>query len=55
MYKGADVFAICVEANSIESDNAIERWVEEIRTKEPFKPICLILTKMDQLEDRIID
>ena len=50
-YQNADVFAICVAANNRESYDHIAAWKAEIESVEPGKPICLILTKIDLLDD----
>ena len=50
-YEGADVFVICVASDDKESYNNIKSWKEEISEKEPSKPICVILSKIDRLKD----
>ena len=54
-YQGADVFAICVAADNKVSMNSIKKWIIEIQSKEPEKPICLIQTKRDLLEGNLIE
>ena len=44
-YKDADVFMICVAANSHESLESVARWKSEIQEIEQEKPVALILTK----------
>ena len=53
MYKGADVFMICVAVNLKESFYNIEKWREEIEASEIGKPIMLLLTKCD-IEDKAV-
>ena len=45
LYEDADLFGICVAADS--SLDTVQKWVEEIREKQPDKMLCLFLTKMD--------
>jgi GTPase KRas protein len=50
-YEGCDVFAICVSAAQRSSMESIQRWKAEIQSKEPEKPICLVMTKRDLLDE----
>ena len=50
-YQGSDVFAICTAANSLESLENVKKWMAEIQEMEPTKPICLLMTKSDLLEE----
>lgn len=50
-YKDADVFMICVAANSHESLESVARWKSEIQEIEQEKPVALILTKSDLAEE----
>ena len=50
-YEGCDVFAICVAANARSSLENIGKWKAEIQSKEPSKPICLVMTKRDLIDD----
>lgn len=49
-YANADVFMICVAANSVDSLENVHLWQNEIVEKEPDKPIMLILTKSDLID-----
>ena len=54
VYKSADVFMICVSANTMSSFNNIDRWRGEIDSAGPDKqqaPKLLILTKSDLLDE----
>ena len=50
LYKGTDVFMICVAVNSKASFDNIEKWRKEIVSIEIDKPIVLLLTKSDMEE-----
>jgi len=50
-YKDADVFMICVAANSHESLESVARWKSEIQEIEQEKPVALILTKSDLADE----
>ena len=45
LYEDADLFGICVAADS--SLDTVQKWVEEIREKQPDKMLCLFQTKRD--------
>ena len=47
-YRDADVIMLCFSKDQNNSDDyCVERWIREIRSVEPNKPIVLILTKKD--------
>ena len=46
---------ICVAANQRDSLDHVEKWRNEIEQTVPGKPIMLILTKSDLLQDQIDD
>ena len=50
-YQGADGFMICVAANSDDGLESIKKWQVEIKNVEVEKPIYLIMTKKDLLEE----
>jgi len=50
-YRDADVFMICVAADSHSSFESVERWKWEIQGIEPDKPIALILTRSDLIDE----
>ena len=50
-YGGADVFAICVAADSITSLDSVEKWKAEIQTLEADKPIEVVIPKRDLFSD----
>jgi len=54
-YKDADVFMICVAANSHDSLENVVRWKTEIQEIEQEKPVALILTKSDLAEGGELD
>ena len=47
IYKGADVFMICVAKDNRNSFDNINKWKQEIQAVVNDKPIMLILTKDD--------
>lgn len=47
VYKGADVFMICVAKDSRDSFDNIGKWYREITAVETEKPIMLVMTKND--------
>ena len=47
IFKGADVFMICVAKDKRDSFDNINKWKQEIQAVERDKPIMLILTKDD--------
>ena len=47
LYKGADVFVICVGADLSESLINVQKWLDEIKSVEDKKPIMLMLCKKD--------
>ena len=50
-YEDADVFMLCFAKDQNDNgDDRVEKWITEIRSIEPRKPIGLLLTKND-LED----
>ena len=57
-YRGADCFMICVACNNQESLDNVNRWKVEIQDIEATKPIMLVLTKsnlMEELEGECVD
>ena len=53
-YKGADCFMICVACDNPDSLTSVNQWKIEVQEKmEPNKPkpIVLILTQSDKLEE----
>ena len=47
-YENSDVFMLCLSKDQNNSgDDCVGKWIREIRSIEPNKPIVLILTKKD--------
>ena len=46
---------ICAATNNRLSFEHIDRWRNEIETTEPHKPIMLVLTKSDLIEENYDD
>ena len=53
LYKGTDVFMICVAVNRQASFDNIEKWRKEIQAVETDKPIVLLLTKSDIVDKEV--
>lgn len=47
LYKGADIFVICVGADRSDSLANVQKWLDEIKSVERTKPIMLMLCKKD--------
>ena len=47
VYKGADLFILCVSPDSKESFQNIEKWRKELQLAEPDVPIILFMNKSD--------
>ena len=45
------MFAICVSASQKSSMESISRWIAEIKSKVPDRPMCLVMTKRDLLDE----
>ena len=50
-YQDADVFMVCIATNNRTSLENLDRWRNEIQSVEQSKPILLVLTKSDLMDD----